>query len=312
MRPATLGICALLGTAILWGSNHVVARAANGIVPLAAFVFWRWALALPIMLAIAWPSIRRHRALIRSHWRDLCVIGTLGVGLFSALLVAGAYHSRAVEVSMINATTPAWVALMTLRHRDTRLGGLQWAGLSIAMLGTLLIIARGDLMTLTRIEARTGNFMALCAAILFAWFSIRLRRYSGHLPAFTLTTVTAAFGTAVVSLPYFLVAVCILGQPIVAAAPDSQSAALLIVLYCALGPTLIGNVFFIYGLSEIGPQRAAAFLYAAPIASSVLATVFLGEVLRPYHFLGYAAILTGLIMVNRRPAEIRAGAPDLE
>lgn len=300
MRPATLGICALLGTAVLWGSNHVAARAANGIVPLAAFVFWRWALALPVMLVIAWPSIRRNWALIRAEWRDLCLIGTLGVGVFSALLVAGAYYSRAVEVSMINATTPAWVALMSLGHRDSRLDVAHWAGLAVAMLGTLLIFTRGDLTTVTKIEARAGNFMALCAAILFAWFSIRLRRYSGRLPAFTLTTVTASFGTAIISLPYFLIAVCVLGHPVLAVDSEVRTVALLMVFYCAVGPTLLGNAFFIYGLSVIGPHRAAAFLYAAPIASSVLATVFLGETLHPYHFVGYAAILTGLVIVNRR------------
>lgn len=303
MRPTTLGICALLATAVLWGSNHVVARAANGIVPLAAFVFWRWALALPIMLAIAWPSIRRHRALIRLEWRDLCLIGTLGVGVFAALLVAGAYYSRAVEVSMINATTPAWVALMSVHHRDARLSGVQWAGLSVAMLGTLLIISRGDLTSLTQIEARTGNFLALAAAILFAWFGIRLRRYSGRLPAFTLTTVTAVFGTAIISLPYYLIAVYVLHLPVLATVPGTEVTAALIIVYCAVGPTLLGNAFFIYGLSVIGPQRASSFLYAAPIASSVLAVVFLGEILRPYHFVGYAMILTGLVMVNRRRSE---------
>ena len=39
-----MGILALLGTAVLWGSNHVVARGANGVVPLSAYIFWRWSM----------------------------------------------------------------------------------------------------------------------------------------------------------------------------------------------------------------------------------------------------------------------------
>ena len=37
----SLGTLALIATAALWGSNHVVARAAREAVPLPALVFWR-------------------------------------------------------------------------------------------------------------------------------------------------------------------------------------------------------------------------------------------------------------------------------
>ena len=309
MKPATLGMLALFGTAVLWGSNHVVARASNGVVPLAAYIFWRWSLAVPVMLVIAWPSIRRHRATIRAEIGDLCLIGTLGVGVFSGLLVAGAYFSRAVEVSMINATTPAWVALLALISGQGRLAGVQWLGLGLAMTGTLVILSRGDPAVLAGVEARAGNLFALAAAILFAWFSLRLRRYSGRLPAFALTTVTAAIGTVLVSVPFFLVSVLVFGSGIVAEAPQDTGMAVLILVYAAVGPTLLGNAFYIYGLSVIGPQRAAAFLYLAPVASSVLAVMFLDEPLHVHHFAGYALILGGLFMVNHRGARPAASAP---
>jgi hypothetical protein len=44
---------------------------------------------------------------------DIIFIGTIGVGLFSVLfLLAGAYYSLAIEVGIIYATTPVWVALI--------------------------------------------------------------------------------------------------------------------------------------------------------------------------------------------------------
>lgn len=293
-----MGILALLGTAVLWGSNHVVARGANGVVPLSAYIFWRWSLAVPVMLVIAWPSIHRHRAIIRAEFADLCLTGMLGVGVFSALLVAGAYYSRAVEVSMINSTTPAWVAVIALLTGQGRLALSQWLGLGSAMLGTLLILSGGDLTALVSLEARTGNLLALMAAILFAWFSLRLRRYSGLLPAFALTTVTAAIGTVAVSVPYFLIAVLAFDAGLVSARPEDTWIAIGILSYAAIGPTLLGNAFYVYGLSVIGPQRAAAFLYVAPVAASVLAVFLLGEPLHSFHISGYALILAGLVMVN--------------
>jgi drug/metabolite transporter (DMT)-like permease len=44
-RPRGLGTIALIVTAALWGSNHVIARATRETVPLPALVFWRWTLA---------------------------------------------------------------------------------------------------------------------------------------------------------------------------------------------------------------------------------------------------------------------------
>lgn len=309
VRSAALGVLALTGTAILWGSNHVVARGSTAIVPLTAFIFWRWTLAVPLMLIVAWPALRRHRAVIRENLSDLALLGSVGVGIFSALLIAGAYYSRAVEVSMINATTPAWVALFGLLRREQSLTGRQWGGLALALTGTILILTRGDLTSLAGMESRLGNLLALSAAILFAWFSTRLRRYSGHLPAFALTTVTATLGTAIVTLPMFLVAVLFFGSGVLANTPDGSTRAAAIVLYSALGPTLLGNAFYIYGLSVIGPQRAASFLYLAPVVSSVLAVIYLSEPIRAFHFVGYAMILTGLFMINLGPSDAKGSRP---
>lgn len=309
MRPAAghLGVLALVCTAVLWGSNHVIARGATEIVPLPAFVFWRWALALPPMLVIAWPSIRRHRATIRADLADICLIGALGVGLFSTLLIAGAYYSSAIEVSMIYSTSPAWVAVIGLVAGADRLAPRQWLGLVGAFTGTLLILTQGDPAMILTLEARAGHLLTLGAAILFAWFSVRLRGYSGRLPPFTLTTLTATAGTLIVCLPYYLVSTFLLGSGFVAAAPDLRSAALLIVAVAAIGPTLIGNACFVYGLSVIGPQKAAAFLYLSPVASSVLAVIVLGERLHLYHLAGYVLIVTGLVLVNLRARVARQG-----
>ena len=58
--PRSLGTLALITTAALWGSNHVVARAARDAVPLPALVFWRWLIAALILTVIALPSLRRN------------------------------------------------------------------------------------------------------------------------------------------------------------------------------------------------------------------------------------------------------------
>jgi drug/metabolite transporter (DMT)-like permease len=152
-RSRSLGTIALVMTAALWGSNHVVARAARETVPLPALVFWRWALAALALTVIALPALRLAWPDIRPRLAELALGGAVGVGLFSYFLLGGAYQSLAIEVSFINATTPIWVlliGLLTGRRKEDAVTPAMIAGLALAFAGTLLIISKG------RVEVITG------------------------------------------------------------------------------------------------------------------------------------------------------------
>ncbi|HUE45849.1 MAG TPA: DMT family transporter [Aestuariivirgaceae bacterium] len=300
-----LGTLALLCTATLWGSNHVVARGVNDIVPLAALVFWRWAIALAILGPLALPSMRRNAEHIRANLPDIVFIGAIGVGLFSLLLLAAAYYSLAIEVGIIYAMTPAWVAVILAVTGQARIRIAAWAGLGVSFLGTGLILTQGSLDVLLDFDVRLGNVWALLAAIVFAWFSIRLRRYSGRIEPLALTALTAAAGLALVALPVYLGSLLFAGEPILARSPEQVPTALAAIGFIALGPTLLANLLYVFGISRLGPERAATFIYVSPMASSILAIIWLGEALMWYHAAGFVLIIGGLVMVNRaaqRPA----------
>ncbi|MDO9062824.1 MAG: EamA family transporter, partial [Bradyrhizobium sp.] len=169
---------ALIATAALWGSNHVVARAAREAIPLPSLVFWRWLPAAVLLTLVALPALREAWPTIRPRLGGLIVGGAVGVGLFSYLLLGGAYQSLAIEVGFINATTPVWVLLLGLWMGGGKLAaGMKW-GLALAFAGTLLIITKGHPEALTALSFSLGNLWSLLAAMAFAWFSIRVRDWS--------------------------------------------------------------------------------------------------------------------------------------
>ncbi len=159
--PTSLGTFALIATAALWGSNHVVARAAREAIPLPALVFWRWLPAAIVLTIVALPTLRPAWPGIRPRLGGLIVGGAVGVGLFSYLLLGGAYQSLAIEVGFINATTPVWVLLLGLRMGGAHLtAGMKW-GLALAFAGTLLIISKGQLAGLHRASFQPRQFMVV-------------------------------------------------------------------------------------------------------------------------------------------------------
>lgn len=296
VRMAT-GIAALLLTAALWGSNHVVLRAAHDLMPLPAMAFWRWALALVILTPLAWPLIRRYRVPLRDRGRDVALAGAVGVGLFSFLLLGGVYQSLALEVGMINATTPAWVALLAWSTGQNPTGWRGWAGLGLAFLGTVVILSKGSLAVLGALDIRLGNLWSLLAAMVFAWFSIRIKVLSKEIGALALTVATAWSGLLAVMLPVYVAWLATGGAVFVYEAHDFPYA-FSAVAFAGLGPALLGNIGYLFGVAVLGPQRAAAFIYLAPVFSAVLSVLWLGEVLQVFHFIGFVLIVSGLVLVN--------------
>jgi drug/metabolite transporter (DMT)-like permease len=304
----SLGTPALIATAALWGSNHVVARAARDAIPLPALVFWRWLPAAIILTIIALPAMRDSWPMIRPRLGGLVVGGAVGVGLFSYFLLGGAYQSLAIEVGFINATTPVWVLLLGLWMGGERLTAGMQAGIALAFAGTLLIICKGRPQALTELRFNLGNFWSLLAAISFAWFSIRVRDWSRVIAPLPLTVVTAWSGLIVVMLPVYLVWVSSGGPWLVWNEADIGFA-LAATGYIGLGPTMLGNLFYLYGVASLGPPRAAAFLYLSPLFSAAFSIGWLGERLAWYHLGGIAAILAGLMTLGRfapNPPQVRS------
>ena len=92
----------------------------------------------------------------------------------------------------------------------------------------------------------------------------------------------------------------ILGGPWLVWSAADTGFALATIAYVGLGPTMLGNLFYLYGVAAMGPARAAAFLYLSPLFSAVFSIGWLGEQLAWYHIAGIAAIFSGLIILGYR------------
>ena len=131
----------------------------------------------------------------------------------------------------------------------------------------------------------------------FAWFSIRVRDWTRTIAPLALTVVTAWSGLIVVMLPVYAVWV-ISGGPWLLWNDADLGFVLGTIAYIGLGPTMLGNLFYLYGVAVMGPARAAAFLYLSPLFSAAFSIGWLGEQLAWYHIAGIAAIFSGLIVLG--------------
>ena len=74
---------------------------------------------------------------------------------------------------------------------------------------------------------------------------------------------------------------------------------LLGVAYIAIFGSVIGFVFWSFGVGELGPSRAGQFVHLMPVFGAVLSFVFLGEPLSLAQVAGAAFVLSGIVLIER-------------
>ena len=90
-----------------WAANQVGARYAAPFFPPHQLAFWRWLIALCIMLPFAWRSLRVAGPAIRAEWRDMLMLGAIGMYICGAWVYIGAQTTTATNLSLIYAEKPA-------------------------------------------------------------------------------------------------------------------------------------------------------------------------------------------------------------
>ncbi|KAA1172783.1 DMT family transporter [Marinobacter salinexigens] len=288
-----LAYIGLVLTPLFWAGNAVVARGTVDSIPPLAMSFWRWIIALAVILPFGLPGVWRHRHTIRQHLGSMLALATLSVGAFNSLLYIAATTTTATNIALINSTIPIFVALLAWLLLGDRTRPLQIIGIGLALLGIVTVVARGDLSVITGLQAQPGDLIMVAAVFSWGLFSVLLRRQAVPLPPLTFLTAQILLGTVVV-LPFYLTDFLFFSGGF----ELSRSTAIPLI-YFGLFPGLLAYAFWNHGVLKVGPSKAAIFIYLTPVFASVLAWAFLGERIGLFHVIGGLLILTGLLLATR-------------
>ncbi|MFC1832359.1 DMT family transporter, partial [Thermodesulfobacteriota bacterium] len=135
----------LVLTTLFWSGNFVLSRGMHADIPPLALSFWRWALALLIMLVFSWRTCWRQSDIIVRERKYIIIQGLLGVTGFNSLIYLAVQTTTAVNAVLINSCTPILIALCALLINKEPLKPRQWAGILLSLSGVTLIMVGGEL-----------------------------------------------------------------------------------------------------------------------------------------------------------------------
>lgn len=298
LRPSaiTLAWIGLVFASLFWAGNALVARAFNHSIPPLSLAFWRWLLALLLILPFVSRPLWLHRqALLRAGWR-LGVLAGLGISAFSVLLYYAAQTTVAINITLLGTCLP----LMLFLGSGLLLGEWParhtWWGMGLAAIGLLVLISAGSWQSLLRLQFNPGDLLMLLAVFVWSLYSLLLRRWAEYLapiPDLVQLAVMMALGMLLL-LPQYLFD-ALQGHTFVLSV-DNLAA----IGYTAIFASLFAYLAWNYGIKVLGAAKVGLSNYLMPVFAAALGWLLLDEGLHGFHWAGAALIFSGLLLANRR------------
>jgi drug/metabolite transporter (DMT)-like permease len=258
----------------VWSSGFIVGTLAVRHAPGLSILFWRMAIALVAMGAIAaalrvpWPSDRRTVA-------RMALVGLLlQAAQFAGIFLALQHGVAAGLTALLAGSSPLLVAVLATLLLDERLEPLQWVGSAIGIGGVVLAVAE---------ELHGGG-----SALGFLFALIGLAGLVGG------TLVQRAFGADVDPCA---------ANTIQLAAGFTQgfglsAQALAPLAWLTFGLSIGAVMLFFWLLRNEKSGTATSFLYLVPATTAIAGVPILGQPLQVGAIIGLVLALIGVRMVN--------------
>lgn len=279
-------------TTLMWGGNAIAGRLAVGEISPMVLTCLRWVFVVAVMIPLVGRQVVAEWAKIRARWVFTILMGAFGFTAFNGLFYAAAHHTTAVNLTIFQGAIPVLVLLGTVLFFRARVIPLQIFGMIVTIVGVVLVSVKADLEILKTLSLNIGDVWMLVACLFYAGYTLGLR----HRPAMPGLVFFAAMAAVafVSSLP-------LIGIEIAqGTAQFPTPTGWLILLYVAIMPSLLSQIFFMRGVELIGPARAGLFVNLVPVFGALLAVLLLGEPFATYHALGLVLVLGGIWLAEQR------------
>lgn len=278
---------------IFWAGNAIAGRVLVGSISPITLSAVRWGLAALILLPFGWKVFKPSSALWKNKSRFL-VLGLLGVGSYNVLLYLALQTSTAINVTLIGASMPIWMLLIGAVLYQVKPTLLQMLGALVSLVGVTVVLTRGEPASLLSMEVVMGDLFIMLATILWAFYSWMISRpgesterqwpwaeflmaqvFIGFMWTMLFEGVEIATGHAFIDLNYWTGA---------------------LIVFVAIGPSLIAYRCWGLGVNGAGPTVAAFFANLIPLFTALLSAAILGDPPQLFHGLAFVLIVVGILV----------------
>ena len=279
---------------LFWSGNFIVGRAVSDQAAPIGLSFWRWFLAMLILLPFVIKPIWQQRQVIKQNIGKIILLAILSISAFNSLAYIALQYTTATNATLLNSFIPIFILIISGLFFKEKISSKQVMGVFISLLGVFVILTRFDKEVIAGLEINKGDLWMLVAALDWALYSILLK----HLRPKNLSPLPF-LGIMVIIGTLFL-------APLLFINPFNENAItwnndmIKALAYIAIFPSIISYLAWNYGIQKLGAALGGQFIHLMPLFGALMAVIFLGETIQLYHLIGGSCIALGLwLSLNR-------------
>jgi drug/metabolite transporter (DMT)-like permease len=287
----------------MWAGNAVVGRLAADWIPPITLNWFRWALVLLLLLPVAGWVLQRGSPLWRD-WKRFALLGLLSVSSYNLLQYMALHTSTPLNVTLVASSMPVWMLLVGRLFFKAPIRGMAVVGAGLSLLGVLVVLTQGQPARLLQLQVVPGDGLMLVAAFVWALYSWLLTERKED-PA--IRNDWAAFLMAQVVLGLVWATAMTAGEwswlgltGQIDNAVQWSWALLAVIVFVAVGPSIVAYRFWGEGVQAAGPTVAGFFSNLTPLFAALLSLLILGDWPKLFHVLAFALIVGGIVLSARR------------
>lgn len=288
MKNKNLPFLILILPPLFWAGNFIAGRSVSHLSAPLSLSFWRWFIALIILLPFIVVPMWKQRHIIQRNFLKILVLAALGITGFNSLVYIALQDTTATNALLLNSFIPIFIILISsllLREAITRPQAL---GVLLSLLGVVAIITKIDFQIIKQLTLNKGDLWMLLAALDWALYSVLLKYFRPkEISSIAFLGVLISLGTLML-LPLFLF------NPFDEVAWVWDISIIKVILYIAIFPSIISYLAWNYGMQKIGAAKGGQFIHLMPFFGAILAVLLLNEEIHSYHIIGGLFIATGL------------------
>jgi len=281
----------LIFTTLFWGGNFVVGKLVVSTVPPFVMAFIRWGIALIFLIPLLFRGGMPSKALLQKHWKSILTMSITGVFGFNTLVYFAVQYTTSVNASLVNALSPVIILILSSIILHERLNGIQLFGAIFSFIGVLIVVSHGTIQTFLQFQFNTGDILMVIAVILWAVYSIVMKKVTVHIPSLSIIAINALIGWLLI-MPF---AIWEWTQTELIRFDFTSSVGL---LYIGIFASFLAFLWWNEGVIHLGPSKAGVFLNLIPVFAAILSPLILKEGLSSNQLIGGLIVIVGVFITN--------------
>ena len=290
----------LMFTLILfWGSSFVIVKIAlsEGLTPISIATF-RFLIAggLFLVTILIEKKMRRNYKLLveKKDFPTLLFLALTGVAFFFTAQYTGIQMAGAsIAAILVCLLSPVLITLLSSMIFKEHLVKKQVFGIGIASLGTIIVVTGGTISLSSHLEFLLGSMILLFTPVLWATYSLVGKKIMDRYSPFLVVAYVNVLG-GLCLIPFSL------AENSFYQIFTMSVYSWLAILFLAVTCSLLGYYIWFYVMKHVEAAIASSFLFAEPLVTVLFATIFVGEELSTFIFVGGFLIFIGVYLVARK------------